>query len=316
MQIAVLMGGISREREISLRSGKRIAQALRRSGHDVDEIDVGYDIIYDLGKLKTYDVLFNILHGTFGEDGRIQAILDAVGIPYTGSGVETSVVAFDKYLCNLLVSDLVNIPRYTMITENNYEEAIEDFEIPCVVKPRREGSSIGIHICYSIEELRKFARMELKKCSEVILQEYIKGTEITISVIDIDSRPIVLPILEIRPKKEFYDYEAKYTDGLTEFIIPAQIGKMVTEMTEKTALNIYKRLGCKHFARIDGIVSNNMFYFLEVNTLPGMTDLSDLPMSAKAYGIEFEELVNRIVLEAYRDFHSKIGVSSIEDKQS
>jgi len=311
MKIAVLMGGISKEREISLRSGKRIAQALRRFGHNVDEIDVNYDTIYEIGKLKNYDVLFNILHGTFGEDGRMQAILDAISVPYTGSGVETSVIAFDKYLCNLLVDDLVDIPAYTLVSKDDYQdyqEGIINFEIPCVIKPRREGSSIGIHICHSIDEVESALKTEFEIYDELMIQRYIKGIEITISVIDIDSNPIVLPILELRPKKEFYDYEAKYTDGLTEFIIPAQIGEDMTRKIEKIALDIYRKLGCRHFARIDGIVSGDKFYFLEVNTLPGMTDLSDLPMSAKVYGMSFEELVNNIVLQAYRDFHSKIGV--------
>ncbi len=308
MKIAVLMGGISKEREISLRSGKRIAQALRNFGHNVDEIDVSYDTIYEIGKLKNYDVLFNILHGTFGEDGRMQAILDVISVPYTGSGVETSVIAFDKYLCSLLVNDLVDIPTYMLISKDTYQEFIKDIEFPCVIKPRREGSSIGIHICHSIDELESALKMEFDRYNELIAQKYIKGTEVTISVIDIDSKPVVLPILELRPKKAFYDYEAKYTDGLTEFIIPAQIGEKMTRKIEKIALDIYKKLGCRHFARIDGIISNDRFYFLEVNTLPGMTDLSDLPMSAKAYGMAFEELVNNIVLQAYRDFHSKIGV--------
>jgi len=308
MKIAVLMGGISKEREISLRSGKRIAQALRRFGHNVDEIDVNYDTIYEIGKLKNYDVLFNILHGTFGEDGRMQAILDAIRVPYTGSGVETSVIAFDKYLCNLLVDDLVDIPAYTLVSKDDYRKGILDIQIPCVIKPRREGSSIGIHICHSIDELESALKTEFEIYDELIVQKYVKGIEVTISVIDIDSNPTVLPILELRPKKEFYDYEAKYTDGLTEFIIPAQISEEMTRRIEKIALDIYKKLECRHFARIDGIVSDDKFYFLEVNTLPGMTDLSDLPMSAKVYGMSFEELVNNIVLQAYRDFHSKIGV--------
>ena len=308
MKIAVLMGGISKEREISLRSGKRIAQALRNFGHNVDEIDVSYDTIYEIGKLKNYDVLFNILHGTFGEDGRMQAILDVISVPYTGSGVETSVIAFDKYLCSLLVNDLVDIPTYMLISKDTYQEFIKDIEFPCVIKPRREGSSIGIHICHSIDELESALKMEFDRYNELIAQKYIKGTEVTISVIDIDSNPTVLPILELRPKKEFYDYEAKYTDGLTEFIIPAQISEEMTRRIEKIALDIYKKLECRHFARIDGIVNDDKFYFVEVNTLPGMTDLSDLPMSAKVYGMSFEELVNNIVLQAYRDFHSKIGV--------
>ena len=301
----MLLGGISREREISIRSGKRIAQALKKFGHEVDEIDVNLDLLDNLTTLRKYDVLFNILHGTFGEDGHLQAILDSIGVPYTGSGMETSVISFDKYLCNLFVQDVAKVPEFTLLTKEEFEKSgiekvLSSVTIPCVIKPRKEGSSIGTHICFSEEELTDYLKEEFENYEELIVQKYIKGAEVTVSIIDIDGKPIVLPILELRPKKLFYDYEAKYTDGMTEFVIPAQIGEEMTKYVEKTALNIYKKLGCKHFSRVDGIVSNDEFYFLEVNTLPGMTELSDLPMSAKAYGMSFEELVNTIVNEAYK----------------
>lgn len=298
MRIAVLLGGISREREISLRSGRRIAAALRQFGHEVDEIDVTFDIIRELEELKRYDVLFNILHGTFGEDGRMQAILDTVGVPYTGSGVETSVIAFDKYLCNLFVSDVATLPKFVLVHSGNAMEVADTFELPCVVKPRNEGSSIGTHICFSREELRKAIEDELRTYRYLLVEEYVKGQEVTVSVIDIDGKATVLPILELRPKKLFYDYEAKYTDGMTEFVIPAELTPEAEERVKDVALRIYQKLHCKHFARVDGIVRDGEFYFLEVNTLPGMTDLSDLPMSAKAAGIEFPELVNLIAKEA------------------
>lgn len=310
MKIAVLLGGISKEREISLRSGKRIAQALRSVGHIVDEIDVREDFIYNLSYLKNYDALFNILHGTFGEDGRMQSILDTVGVPYTGSGVETSVLAFDKYLCNLFVErlsdDILSVPKFALIRKDRVDvdtlKLIESsIGLPCVIKPRNEGSSIGTHICFTIAELEEALKKELENYGEVIAQEYIKGKEITISIIDIDGVSTVLPILELRPKKLFYDYEAKYTDGMTEFVIPAELDEKLTKQISNVALNIYKSIDCKHFARVDGIVKDGKFYFLEVNTLPGMTELSDLPMSAKAYGIKFEELVDIIIKEAYNN---------------
>ncbi|MGB9615369.1 MAG: ATP-grasp domain-containing protein, partial [Fervidobacterium sp.] len=174
----------------------------------------------------------------------------------------------------------------------------EDIGLPCVVKPRKEGSSIGTHICFTEDELIAALSTELNNYGEVIVQKYIKGREITVSIIDIDGLPTVLPILELRPKKLFYDYEAKYTDGMTEFIIPAEIDRQLTEKIEKASLAIYKSLGCRHFSRVDGIAKDNTFYFLEVNTLPGMTELSDLPMSAKAYGISFEDLVDLIIKSA------------------
>lgn len=311
MKIAVLLGGISKEREISIRSGKRIVQALRKVGHEVDEIDVREDFIYKVALLKKYDVAFNILHGTFGEDGRMQSILDIIGIPYTGSGVETSVLAFDKYLCNLYVeklssaySDILSVPGFLLIRKEQFTEntlsRIEKFPgLPCVVKPRNEGSSIGTHICFSIDELKNALKQVLENYGEAIVQEYIRGKEITISIIDINRKSTVLPILELRPKKLFYDYEAKYTDGMTEFVLPAELDNELSMKISNLALNIYESIGCKHFARVDGIVKDEKFYFLEVNTLPGMTELSDLPMSAKAYGINFEELVDIIAKEAY-----------------
>ncbi|MFN3692286.1 MAG: D-alanine--D-alanine ligase [Fervidobacterium sp.] len=322
MKIAVLLGGISREREISIRSGKRIAEALRKNGYNVDEIDVKKDFIFKVEILKEYDVAFNILHGTFGEDGRMQSILDMLDIPYTGSGVETSVLSFDKYLSNLFVEKLSNnggknsgndfsrklvVPKFFLIQKKNLkDESVisivktieENIGLPCVLKPRNEGSSIGVKICFDKIELENSLKEELETYDEVLVQEYVKGQEITVSIIDINGIPTVLPILELRPKKLFYDYEAKYTDGLTEFIIPAEIDDELTSSINDIALDIYKSMGCRHFARVDGIVKDCKFYFLEVNTLPGMTELSDLPMSAKAFGISFNELVNIIVNEA------------------
>lgn len=324
VNIAVLLGGISREREISIRSGKRIAEALRKNGYNVDEIDVKKDFIFKVEILKEYDVAFNILHGTFGEDGRMQSILDMLDIPYTGSGVETSVLSFDKYLSNLFVERLSNnsgnnfstklvVPKFFLIQKKSLkDESVisivknieESIGLPCVLKPRNEGSSIGVKICFDKTELVNSLKEELETYTEILVQEYIKGQEITVSIIDINGRPTVLPILELRPKKLFYDYEAKYTDGLTEFIIPAEIDDDLTNSINDIALDIYKSMGCRHFARVDGIVKDSKFYFLEVNTLPGMTELSDLPMSAKAFGISFNELVSIIVNEAMSTYKS------------
>ncbi len=297
MNIAVLLGGISRERDISLKSGRRIAQALRNKGHNVEEIDVKEDFLEKLSYLKKFDLLFNILHGTFGEDGRVQAILESLNVPFTGSGVDTCVITFDKYITYKYLEGLVDIPKTKLITE--YEKP---FVLPCVVKPRKEGSSIGTYVCFTEEEYNKAVAEELPKYKSLLVQEFIRGQEITVSIIDIDSTPTVLPILELRPKKLFYDYEAKYTDGMTEFVIPAEIPENLAERVREISLKIYKTLGCRHFSRVDGIISNGKFYFLEVNTLPGMTELSDLPISAKAYGIDFEQLVELIAKESYSDF--------------
>ncbi len=294
MNIAVLYGGLSREREISIRSGKRVAKALEKN-HNVILLDVDENFIYRLGELKKFDAIFVALHGHFGEDGTIQGILEYLRVPYTGSGVRASAICFDKLFSYELLKDKIRVPKYSVITKPTRHSP---FGFPCFIKPRKEGSSIGSHICHNEDELFEYSKKELRFYGEMLLMEYIKGRELTVSIVEIDGKPIALPILELRPKKEFYDFEAKYTKGLTEFIIPAPL--MVDEEEEviSSSLKAYRMLGCSSFGRVDGILKDGEFYFLELNSIPGLTETSDLPASAKAYGLSFEELVEIILRTA------------------
>ncbi len=296
MRVAVLMGGLSREREISLRSGERVVKALSKLGYEVEGIVVNEDFMEHAWNLKSFDAVFIALHGSYGEDGTIQGVMEYLKVPYTGSGVQASAICFDKLRSYEILKDLVEIPKYDLIRE---PVSRSPFGFPCVLKPRREGSSIGVHICHSPKELLEYSREEIRRYGEMILMEYVKGRELTVSVIEVEGRPEVLPILELVPKKEFYDYEAKYTPGMTEFLLPAPISEEERRHVVESALRAYSELGCSSFARIDGILRDGRFYFLEVNSIPGLTETSDLPASARSAGIEFEELV-QIVLKTAR----------------
>ncbi len=289
------MGGLSREREISLRSGKRVSEALKKLGHQVMDVIVNEDFLKSVWELKDLDAIFVMLHGYYGEDGTIQGVLEYLGVPYTGSGVQASSICFDKLRSYEILSGKVKIPKYTIIKNPTRESP---FGFPCVIKPRREGSSIGVHICHDEDELYEFSKKELEVYGEMILMEYVKGRELTVSIVEIDGRLTVLPILELVPKKEFYDFEAKYTPGMTEFILPAPLSDHEKEGIENVSLEIYEILGCSSFARIDGILKDGEFYFLEVNSIPGMTETSDLPASARAFGLSFENLVGEILKSA------------------
>lgn len=292
MKIAVLMGGVSREREISLRSGKNVVKALKKLGHEVVPIDVKEDFFLVLPSLKQFDLVFIALHGKFGEDGTVQALLDWIGVPYTGSGVLASALCFDKLMTYRIVEKFVSVPEYTVIDKPTRESP---FGFPCVLKPRREGSSIGVHICDNAEELEHYSQIELSLYGELVLQRYVRGRELTASLIEMDGELRILPILELRPRRRFYDYIAKYTPNMTEFVLPAPLTEEEYRTVCESCLKAFKACECKGFARIDGILKDGIFYFLEINTIPGMTDLSDMPASARAAGMSFKDLIDAIV---------------------
>ncbi len=294
-RVVVLYGGLSREREISLKSGSRVAQALEKKGYEVTRWDVKEDFLRDVWKLREFDAVFVMLHGTYGEDGTIQGILEYLRIPYTGSGVQASAICFDKLRAYEILKEKVTLPRFVVIEKPTKDSP---FGFPCFLKPRREGSSIGAHVCHNPEALYEFSKLELDRYGEMILMEYIEGRELTVSVVEIEGKPAVLPILELKPKKEFYDYEAKYTPGMTEFILPAPLNEEERKEVEKATITAYKSLGCRSFGRVDGILKDGKFYFLELNSIPGMTETSDLPASAAAAGISFEDLVELILKTA------------------
>ncbi|HDP76925.1 MAG TPA: D-alanine--D-alanine ligase [Mesotoga infera] len=296
-KVAVVYGGFSNERDVSIKSGMNIAKSLERLEIEVLPFDLKRDTIADLLKLKT-DLFFLALHGKFGEDGTIQGMLELADLPYTGSDSRTSAICFDKEITYRLVDGTAELPVWKRVESVRDVEGWEIF--PCVIKPVREGSSIGVYICDDHSILENRIEELLVTYDSLLLEEYISGREVTVSVIDSIDGPVVLPILEIRPKKRFYDYEAKYTEGFTDFVVPAPLEESVQKAIIDKSVAIYKLLGCRDLSRIDGILREDTFYFLEVNTMPGMTDLSDLPMSARAMGMTFEDVVGGVVEVAER----------------
>lgn len=291
--IAVLMGGWSAEREVSLNSGKACAKALREIGYKVTEVDVKPDVAEVLTKLKP-DVAFNALHGTFGEDGGMQGVLEMLKIPYTHSGVLASAVAMDKPMAKkLFTSAGLRCPQGKIMTAAELLRG-EPMKRPYVIKPAAEGSSVGVHIVLEGDNKSMESR-HLEANTLYLVEEYIPGREITVAVLD--GRP--LGVTEIRPKTGFYDYEHKYTDGVTEHICPAELPKDKYEAVMSMALAAHTVLGCRGLSRADfrydDTKEEGIFYLLEVNTQPGMTALSLSPEIAASVGISFNQLVDTLV---------------------
>jgi D-alanine-D-alanine ligase len=304
-KIIVLCGWISREREVSLRSGKKIYSALLRKGYDVTLIDPKME---GWEPVLRGDIVFIALHGKPGEDGTIQGFLETFNVPYTGSGVLASSLAMNKLISKKMFI-FSGIPTPDYLSMDDFE-SIDDFisksmeyiGLPAVVKPVSEGSSIGVSIVKDADSLAPVVKDTVNKFDRVFIEKYIEGREITIGIIELDGKPVALPILELVPRNKFYDYEAKYTAGFTEFIIPARMDKEKYTLAQELALKAHKALGCTGFSRVDLITdSNDNPYVLEVNTIPGMTELSDLPAMAKAYGIDYDDLVEIMLQSALRE---------------
>ena len=294
--ITVLKGGPSAEREVSLRSGTAVAQALREEGFDVTEVDVqGPDFEIPSGT----DVIFVILHGTFGEDGQIQEILAAKGIPFTGGDAASSRLAFDKIASKkVFIEKGISTPPYQIVS--NAEELT--LEPPVFIKPPRQGSSVGTHPVATREELAPALEDALKYDSEALVETWIKGREFTVAILD----GRAMPIVEIRPKKGFYNYENKYTSGATEYICPADLDEAIRQRIQSMAVAAHQALGCGVYSRVDFLLdADKTPYVLEINTIPGMTATSLLPKSAAAAGISFGQLCKRIVNRTYTAFHAK-----------
>jgi D-alanine-D-alanine ligase len=297
-RIGVLMGGVSPEREISLRTGQAIAKALRERGYDVYPIDVGYDIAHRLISQRI-GIAFIALHGRFGEDGTIQGMLEMMRIPYTGSGVLASALSMDKIMSKrIFATQSIPTPAsHVLHLGEDPSQALEklDFPFPIVVKPASEGSTIGITIVRDRAGLPQAIEHARRYDHRLLLEEYIQGKEITLSVLN--GQP--LPVIEIAPKGGFYDYRAKYTKGETEYIIPPRIAPKVQKEAERVGLEAYNSLGCEGCARVDMMADEKGGVFvLEVNSMPGMTETSLVPKAARFAGIDFPELVERILEKA------------------
>jgi D-alanine-D-alanine ligase len=321
-RIGILMGGFSAEKDISVRSGLAVYQALQELGYNSVPIDVGKDIVNVLKKEKVR-FAFLALHGSTGENGVIQGMLEILGISYTGSGVLASALAMDKEASKkIFIYHQLPVPPFVVITKGkgakgrkdrgkkNHGEAkkadvegfemvsLPPFELPWVVKPAAEGSSIGVSIVKEQAELEPHLQKALSFGGRAIIEKFIEGKELHIGVLGKQ----VLGGVEVKPSLEFYNYEAKYTSGLTEYIIPPQIDESLYEKAKTTALQAHTSLGCSGATRVDlRVDSNGTPFVLEVNTLPGMTATSLLPKIAQSAGLSFKDLIEEIVRFAIKE---------------
>ena len=296
-KIAVLCGGMSSEREVSLRSGKNCLGALHRLGYKNAEIvDVSPNVMNDL---KGFEYAYNTLHGKYGEDGCIQGVLEIMKIPYTGCGVMASAICMNKEYTKKVLSTNKNIPLIKSAFVRKGEDlikAVEGLQYPLITKPVSEGSSFGMTKVNTEAELQKAYDEALKFNDDVLIEEFIDGFFVTVGVLEKEGKAFATEILEIRPKTEWYDFDAKYTKGLSEFIVPATgLSKEATELTKKIAVEAHETAGCSGVSRVDFMVKDDKPYFLEINTNPGMTDTSDLPAQAKVCGIDYDNLVLMIL---------------------
>lgn len=303
LKIAVLYGGISGEREVSLSSGRGIIEALKNNGHTVIGIDFHPERLDELFKLEV-DLVFIGLHGKFGEDGRIQGLLDMLSIPYVGSGTLSSALAMDKEKAKD-VFEMHDIPvaksKAFRIKEKNSineiaKEVLEKFQFPFVVKPNSEGSTLGLTIVEKEEQIMEALKKAVDSDDVILVEDFIKGKELTVPVLGAVGEEKALPIIEIIPKNDHYDYESKYSPGGSEHIVPADLPMDITNTIKEYAVRAHQSLDCEIYSRVDFILTNeNIPVILEVNTLPGMTPTSLFPDAAKAVGLTYEQMIEEIV---------------------
>lgn len=301
-KIAVLYGGLSSESEVSKRSGKNVYDALIRLGYkNAELVEVNQNISEKL-KDKKYAAVYNALHGKYGEDGCIQGILELLKIPYTGSGVMASAICMNKEYTKKVLSTDKNIPLINSVFVKKGEDvlaACKNLKYPLITKPVCEGSSFGMTKVNTEEELIPAYNEAVKYNNDVLIEEFINGYFVTVGVLEKDGEPFATEILEIRPKNEWYDFEAKYTKGMSEFIVPStSLSEKATKEIKEISVRAHKLAGCSGVSRIDFMIMNDKPYFLEINTSPGMTDTSDLPAQSKVMGISYDELVLMILNSA------------------
>ena len=305
-RVVVLMGGESREREISLRSGKKVLSALLLMGYPAFGLDPQdeFQKLLSLSK-ETVDKVFIALHGQFGEDGVIQGLLECLKLPYTGSKVTASAIAMHKVQTKRIFQSVgISTPDFLEVFpflsfEKQARQMVERLRLPVVVKPVSEGSSFGIQIVREAAELPKVLEETVKEFQSVFVERYVQGQEVTVGIVGLPGKEQVLPVLELIPHREFYDFKAKYTKGLTDFVLPARLSEEETKQVQEIALAAHRAIGCFGLSRVDLIVESGEGATVhEVNTIPGMTDLSDLPAQAAHMGISYPALVEMILMSA------------------
>jgi D-alanine-D-alanine ligase len=313
LKLAVLRGGRSAEREVSLQSGAHVESALRALGHDVTGVDLDlktWDVLRD----GEFDCVFNALHGRLGEDGGVQGMLELLGLPYTGSGVLASALCMDKSRANavmagagLHIPDFEELEATPSITPELVDRLVGRYELPLVVKPVREGSTIGLTIAKDAEQTASGLVLAGRYDTRIMVQRFQAGTEITIGVLATPEMQ-VLPTLEIVSDNPVYDYDAKYTPGKSHHIIPARITERAQATAADAAGRAFALLGCAGMARVDIIVdAKNAPWILEVNTVPGLTELSLLPDAALAAGIAFDQMCQRLVDHGIQRHAHRLG---------
>ncbi len=331
ISVAVLMGGMSSEHDVSLRSGQGVVQALQggrytplpviitREGRWQFPDGAALDLFDAIPRLRDVgvDCVFIALHGTFGEDGRIQGLLDLLGLPYTGSGCAASALAMDKVRCKAVVqAEDIRIGAHLAFgpitwresAEAVLEKASQEIGFPCVVKPSCQGSSVGVYIPRDVEALRKAVNAALSMDNAVMIEQFIQGKEVTCGVLDVEPgrSPRALPLTEIRPKTAaFFDYEAKYTPGASEEITPAEVDPAVAVKIQQMAAHVHAIVGCKGWSRSDFIIDSDGPVWLEVNTVPGLTQTSLFPQACAAVGIHYAQMVSLFVEAALHEKQRK-----------
>ena len=314
LHICVLMGGWSAEREVSLSSGAGVAEALESLGHRVTRIDMARDVAARLAEANA-DLVFNALHGTPGEDGSVQGLMDLMGVPYTHSGMATSVIAIDKVLTKqALVPHGIPMPGGRIVKSADVFDA-DPLARPYVLKPVNEGSSVGVAIVTEQgnygNPIARDAKGPWAEFEELLAEPYVRGRELTTAVLGGVDGPRALGVTELRPKSGWYDYDAKYTDGMTEHLFPAPIPDAITQACMALAVDAHRLLGCRGASRSDFRWDDERgvdgLFLLEVNTQPGMTPLSLVPEQARHTGMSYPELVQAIVDEALRDAAERKG---------
>ncbi len=305
-KIGVLMGGLSAEREVSLKSGEAILKALRDKGYDAFPVDVDRNVAERL-RAERIEISFIALHGKYGEDGAIQGMLEVMGIPYTGSSVIASALGMDKIFSKKIFEfHKLPVGQYYVLEKKDLERGKGKggggFGFPVVVKPVSEGSSVGVSIVSDEKGLNDAFDIAFKYGDEIIIEKYIKGREVQVGILGEKA----LGAIEIIPKKAFYDYEAKYTANMAEHIFPAQLPEELYKKILELGLAAHRALGCKGYSRVDMLIdSDSRPFLLEVNTLPGMTNISLLPEIARGVGIDFTTLVEAILKEAVGEYRVK-----------